>query len=446
MRGYVTEVAAGHEHGERVAAQPRPAAARTRVEAPVARDQHARLHLVALLLEVLEEAAHAVPVAAAGFVALDDEDALFVVEFAPRALDGNPQPPARGEQVLLERAAHRRREGRDRAAFERERGVGNHAREVDRRTRPKPWQVSQAPSGVLNEKRAGSGAGKRRPQPSHAKPSRKRARSPFSTTTITSPSLRANAAATASTSRAAFGVAAQRQAVDEHEPFVAAPGEVARREFVEFDDAGPRRRAGACSRRRAAARAARRRHCASPRAAASRSRRACPRSARGCAGPPPRRRRALRAGRNRGNASRRSSQEQAQQVEYFGRGAHRRTRVGDAVALLDRDRRRQMPDRVDVRARQPLEELARIGRERRDVAPLSLGVERVERERRLAGPGHARDRRQSAQRHAARNTAQVVGARVLDLGSPRRVAREGRRKAKRRFRPAGRARRRSGPR
>ena len=136
-------------------------------------------------------------------VARHDEVSLGIVELGPRLVRGNPQSLAGGEQILLERASHLASgTARSRRPRARREGSGTTRARSIACTRPKPWQVSQAPSGELNEKRAGSGAGKRRPQPSHAKPSRKRARSPFSTTTITSPSLRANAVATASTRRA----------------------------------------------------------------------------------------------------------------------------------------------------------------------------------------------------------------------------------------------------
>ena len=49
---------------------------------------------------------------------------------------------------------------------------------------------------------------------------------------------------------------------------------------------------------------------------------------------------------------------------------------------------------VDVRLAHQFQELPRIGRQALDVAALALGVDRVERQRGLAGPGQAGDHRQ----------------------------------------------------
>src|SRR5262249_4453992 len=83
--------------------------------------------------------------------------------------------------------------------------------------------------------------------------------------------------------------------------------------------------------------------------------------------------------------------EDAQVVGDLGDRADRRARVRARRLLLDRDRRREAADRVVARLLHLAEELARVGRERLDVAALALGVERVEGERGLA---RARDARQ----------------------------------------------------
>ena len=69
----------------------------------------------------------------------------------------------------------------------------------------------------------------------------------------------------------------------------------------------------------------------------------------------------------------------------FGHGADRRARVVTRRLLLDGDRRTQSLDVVEVRLLHHRQELARIGRKGLDVAPLPLGIDRVEGERRLAG-------------------------------------------------------------
>ena len=76
--------------------------------------------------------------------------------------------------------------------------------------------------------------------------------------------------------------------------------------------------------------------------------------------------------------------EQAQVVVDLGDRADRRARVARRRLLVDRDRRRQALDEVDVGLVHLAEELPRVRRQRLDVAALALGVDRVERERRLA--------------------------------------------------------------
>ena len=75
--------------------------------------------------------------------------------------------------------------------------------------------------------------------------------------------------------------------------------------------------------------------------------------------------------------------EQAQVVVDLGDRADGRARVARRRLLVDRDRRRQALDEVDVGLVHLAEELARVRRQRLDVAALTLGVDRVERERRL---------------------------------------------------------------
>ena len=72
--------------------------------------------------------------------------------------------------------------------------------------------------------------------------------------------------------------------------------------------------------------------------------------------------------------------EQAQVVVDLGDGADGRARVAAGAALVDGDGRAEPLDLVDVRLLHQAEELARVGRERLDVAALPLGVDRVERQ------------------------------------------------------------------
>ena len=100
--------------------------------------------------------------------------------------------------------------------------------------------------------------------------------------------------------------------------------------------------------------------------------------------------------------------EQAQVVVDLGDRADRRARVARGRLLVDRDRRRQPLDRVDVRLVHLAEELARVGGQRLDVAALALGVDRVEGERGLPGAGQAGDDHQRVARQLEGDVLQVV--------------------------------------
>ena len=73
--------------------------------------------------------------------------------------------------------------------------------------------------------------------------------------------------------------------------------------------------------------------------------------------------------------------EEAQVVVDLGHGADGRARIPRGRLLVDRDRRAQPVDVVDVGLLHHLKELAGVGRERLDVAALPLRVDRVEGER-----------------------------------------------------------------
>ena len=104
----------------------------------------------------------------------------------------------------------------------------------------------------------------------------------------------------------------------------------------------------------------------------------------------------------------------AQVVVDLGDGADGGARVVRRRLLLDRDRGREALDVVDVRLLHHREELSRVGRQRFDVATLALRVDRVERERRLAGARQPRDHDQPVARQVEVDAAQVVRARAAD--------------------------------
>ena len=103
-----------------------------------------------------------------------------------------------------------------------------------------------------------------------------------------------------------------------------------------------------------------------------------------------------------------AGEEQAEVVVDLGDGADRGARVARGRLLVDRDGRRQALDEVDVGLVHLAEELAGVGRQRLDVAALALGVDRVERQRRLARPRQAGEDDQPVPRELERDVAQVV--------------------------------------
>ena len=106
--------------------------------------------------------------------------------------------------------------------------------------------------------------------------------------------------------------------------------------------------------------------------------------------------------------------QQAQVVVDLGHRADRRARVARGRLLVDRDRRREPLDRVDVGLVHLPQELARVGRQRLDVAALSLGVDRVEGQRRLARSRQPGDHGQRVPRDRDRDVLQVVLPRTRD--------------------------------
>jgi len=90
-----------------------------------------------------------------------------------------------------------------------------------------------------------------------------------------------------------------------------------------------------------------------------------------------------------GNAGARP--EQAHIVVNLGHGGDGRARIARSGLLLDRDRRRQALDMLDIGLLHHLEKLARIGGQALDIASLPLGIDGVEGETGLAGAGQAGD-------------------------------------------------------
>ena len=102
--------------------------------------------------------------------------------------------------------------------------------------------------------------------------------------------------------------------------------------------------------------------------------------------------------------------QQPQIVVDFGDGADGRARIVRRRALLDRNRRRKPFDQIDVGLFHQLQKLARVSRQRFDVAALAFRVQRVERERRLARARQSRDHDQPVPRQIEIDVFQIVRA------------------------------------
>src|SRR5262249_22762188 len=101
-------------------------------------------------------------------------------------------------------------------------------------------------------------------------------------------------------------------------------------------------------------------------------------------------------------------------VVDLGDGTDGRARVARGGLLLDRDGRGEAVDLVDVRLLHHLQELARIGGERLDIAALALGIDGVERERRFARAREAGEHHQPVARDLDVDVLEIMLARAAD--------------------------------
>ncbi len=109
-----------------------------------------------------------------------------------------------------------------------------------------------------------------------------------------------------------------------------------------------------------------------------------------------------------------SCEQEAQVVVDLGDRADRRARVARGRLLVDRDRRREPVDRVDVGFLHHLQELPRVGRERLDVAALAFGVDRVEGKRGLSGAAEPGDADQLVPRQPDGDVLEIVLSGAVD--------------------------------
>jgi hypothetical protein len=101
-------------------------------------------------------------------------------------------------------------------------------------------------------------------------------------------------------------------------------------------------------------------------------------------------------------------EEKPQVVGQLGHRADRGAPGLGRASLADGERRGEPLQRVVVGAREPVEELLRVGRDALDVAALPLGVNGVEGERRLPRPAHPRDDGQGGMREGDVDVLEIV--------------------------------------
>ena len=101
-------------------------------------------------------------------------------------------------------------------------------------------------------------------------------------------------------------------------------------------------------------------------------------------------------------------EQQPHVVGQLGHGADRGAGVLHRVALVDGNGRRDALDVLDLRLVHAFQKLPRVGRKALDVAPLPLGVQRVERQAGLARAADAGDDEQLVQRDVQRQILEVV--------------------------------------
>ena len=109
-----------------------------------------------------------------------------------------------------------------------------------------------------------------------------------------------------------------------------------------------------------------------------------------------------------------ASEEQPQVIVNFRRGRNGRTRIPRRILLPNRYRRRDARNVIDVGLLHALQKLARVCRQRLDIAPLPFGIHRVERERRLPRSADAGNDRDGVVRDLDADVFQIVYARATN--------------------------------
>ena len=106
--------------------------------------------------------------------------------------------------------------------------------------------------------------------------------------------------------------------------------------------------------------------------------------------------------------------QQPQVIVDLGDRADRAARIRRRRLLVDRDRRLQALDVIDIRPLHLLEELPRVDRQALHVLPLSFGQQRIERQRAFARTADARDHDEPIARNIDIDIVQIVRPSTAD--------------------------------
>ena len=119
--------------------------------------------------------------------------------------------------------------------------------------------------------------------------------------------------------------------------------------------------------------------------------------------------------RNRRESVPHAAEKQTQVIVDFRGSAHGASRIAGVDLLFDGHRRREPAYEIHLRFGHLAQKLACVGRQTLHIAALTLGIKRVERQRRLARTAQAGDHHQPSARHRDINILKIVDAGALHL-------------------------------
>ena len=372
----------GHPHRQRRRFQPGAATQRARRLAAIAREEHAHVELVAVRLDLLEEAVDAGELA----VALVDERAVRLLQRFPRPRHVHAGALGRLEQLALVPLAGGMRPRLHGAVGQRARAIGHHQRLVVLEDVAEALALGAGAERMVEREQERLRPLQRGPAAAAAE--RLGEHPPAGVEQLDRDLAAALAQRTLHRLHEALALAGVEHQPVEHDGDGAVPGVRRRRGEIagtavdeHAREAAPREARPQLGWRQPGRHRQRKRDERAGAGVLAQQR----------VGDGLRRVRGGRAATLRAVNAADLRVEQPQVVVDLGRGADRGARGPDRVLLLQGHGRADLLDTIDVGAVDPIEEHPRVGRQRLDVAPLPLGEERVEGQGGFAGAGDAGD-------------------------------------------------------